>query len=576
MRTRDLTLVLAVGLVCHSPFMQKLAFAGPIGEGDFGPSKVVINFDNFANGTPVTNQFESLGVIFSSTVPGGPVARITGGARSQPAYLCPGDQFNGNITLTFMPPVRAAGGDVADGRTGQDFLQVFGPDGESEIAFNTLGGDVHRFLAIRPAFPIVRAVFGSTFFCVDDITFERDGLELQAGLGAGPQDPTTESRTIGNQPVLASVPLGSRFFLRVIRRDPQGGPVPISGTFMVGTAVLDPPITVPALFPQGVVIQFSPQTTVDLRVFRAVHLGEVPLEFRPADPSIPAVRVRIQVTRPISLGTTRADFDQTLIDLGHIRGVPPHFLKGQVRRESNFDPQAYRYEPLSVDFAYISRGQNLRNQDPYSLHRLATSDGLAQGSSIRSEDISPRSVYCIIRRGVRRRIQATDDFVSATDIFAANDSVPSGGATGCISQNWSRFSAVPSQEELAFTAQTPLAASFGLLQILYSPAIAPMQWPGLTGTGERNPHFLFDTDTNVRMGGGSLVLGSGYLRRVFARANPAITMAQPNFTDDVAFQNAYMRAFNFYNHGSGAGSYGTDVLGFAAGFLPVPPGRIFP
>jgi Peptidase_C39 like family len=151
--------------------------AVPIGEQDFGPSKVVINFDSLGNGTPVSTQFQNLGVTFSNEFSGSPVARVTGGARSQPTYLCGAaagrpDEFNADIFLTFATPVTALGGDIANGTIGGDFLTVFGPNGETETVSNVAGA-VHQFIAVRPSFPIVRAQFGGTFFCIDDVTFER-------------------------------------------------------------------------------------------------------------------------------------------------------------------------------------------------------------------------------------------------------------------------------------------------------------------------------------------------------------------------------------------------------------------
>ena len=223
-----------------------------------------------------------------------------------------------------------------------------------------------------------------------------------------------------------------------------------------------------------------------------------------------------------------------------------------------------------MDMNLISAGpQNLRTRLPYSLYRLATSDGLLQGSSILPADISPRSVYDILVNGVTRPIASTDALVSATNIYNTNDGT----------QHWSTSSpkraALVAQNPalLQFTAQTPLAASYGLFQVLYSTAIGPLGWTGIAGA--QNPSYLFDTDLNIGGGGGSLSLAPEYLRRDFARANPTITISDPNFNGPSDFVTAFSNAFNMYNHSSTKGSDGPSVISNAAAFPPTPSASIF-
>ncbi len=117
----------------------------------------------------------------------------------------------------------------------------------------------------------------------------------------------------------------------------------------------------------------------------------------PADTSITPVTVAVSVIAPTSLGTTQAGFDAHIIDLAHRFGIPPQYLKAQVQQESGFNRSAYRNEVLSKDFEEVSGGAQLRTQNPYSLYRLATSDGLTQGTQILTADLSPRSVFNIMR-----------------------------------------------------------------------------------------------------------------------------------------------------------------------------------
>ena len=405
-------------------------------------------------------------------------------------------------------------------------------------------------------------------FFVDNIRFFGSELELRAGTGSGPTVPNTETASVTDIVSIARFPLGSVFFIQLVQNQ-SAEKVPVQSSYSLESASINPSITGPTLFPNNVVIPLGSTGSSNINFFQAVHLGEVFLNITPDDDSIQPVKVRIRINQPERLGNSSNQLDTVLVDLGNRRGIPPHMLKGQVRRESNFNPTAYRYEPLSVDLAYISSGQNLRTTNPYALYRLATRDGLAQGSDIVADDISPRSIYSIERNGTVRQINNADQFVSALEIYQHNDA----------NQNWSRVSpsrarAVQDNSDiLNFTAQTPLAASFGLLQILYSTADRPMRWGGINGA--RNPSFLFDTEDNLAAGGGSLELGSGYLRRVFSTANPTINSGNPVFTSRAAFEQAFERAFNVYNSGRTEGTYGPSVLNFSRGFSPVASTGIF-
>jgi len=396
---------------------------------------------------------------------------------------------------------------------------------------------------------------------------------LLAGMGNGPDDPGTESTPVTEDGMAtARLPLGSTFFLQLAEVEEETGmPVPIESVFTLEAASVTPVIADPTLFPDSVVIEYDRASASEIKFFVAVHLGSVLLNITPTDSSVSPVSVEVTVTQPLRLGSSNNRFDERLLDLGHRRGIPPQLLKGQIRKESDFDPEAYRYEPLSVDLEYVSRGQEIRREKPFSLYRLATTDGLAQGEDIITDDISPRSIYSIRRKGTVRPIDDADQFVSALEIFRENDA----------RHNWSKENQARTQRVeddpslLDFTAQTPLAASYGLLQILYSTAIAPMNWAGVGPLKRRNPSLLFDTPANLESGGGSLELGSGYLRRVFLKANPLVSVSDPELFDSSAFEAAFERALNVYNRTKPTGPYGDLVLNFSRQFEPIPATSIF-
>jgi len=89
-----------------------------------------------------------------------------------------------------------------------------------------------------------------------------------------------------------------------------------------------------------------------------------------------------------------------------------------------------------------------------------------------------REIYFIDDGRQIRRIRAMDEFVSALNIFGTNDDFLGPLAPGVSGQKWSEVSKKPLRDSikldpsvLDFTAQTHLAASYGLTQVLYTSAI---------------------------------------------------------------------------------------------------------
>jgi hypothetical protein len=441
--------------------------------------------------------------------------------------------------------------------TGTSFTQLAAPTGTYTITCNPVPG----YLTPSPQLRVL-TVGGTATFAR---SYELD-LRVRAGTGAGPWDPGTQTTKPGTTPVSATFPLGASFFIQLATSDLTGA----VSRFTLSQPAISPPLTESALFGGTVAIEFDAAASADTKYFRAVHLGTELLTITPSDTSLPAVRVMLTVNRPPRLGGTSNEFDSLLIDLAHQRGIPPDLLKGQVAGESGFDPMSYRYEPLSVDLASMSRGVNLRTIVPFVDYRLATADGLPEGSSLVDGDIAPRSRYEIVVDGTRRFIAPDDAFVSALSIYQVNN----GRA------NWSKFSrgrAARIENDpsvLNFTAQTPAASSYGLLQILYRTAVEEMGWPGIVGA--LNPSYLFDTPPNTAAGGGSLALGSGYLRRIFSKANPNVAVFDPAFRAPSDLTSAFTAAFNKYNSNRTTGTYGLRVVKNASAFTPAPGAPIFP
>jgi hypothetical protein len=397
---------------------------------------------------------------------------------------------------------------------------------------------------------------------------------VRAGTGAGPDAPGTETVDVSDPVKTAHFPLGSTFFVQLLKKGTGSDPdTPLDATFAIESHNVAPAPEARALFAGRVAFAYDEGSTGTIKYFQAVHQGTATLKITPTDSTQKPLSLPISIDPPSALGSTRPQFDASLVRVAHEWGVPPQILKGQVRKESAFRESAYRYEPLSIDFELFSpNGGNRRTTAPYSDYRLRTSDGLSQGTRLIADDIDPRNLYFIVRNNVRRNIQAGDELVSCREIYEENNArhdwnTPSSQA------RVNRIRRDPTL--LDFTAQTPVAASYGWFQVLYGTAISG-GWTGING--QRNPSYLFDTAANLANGGGSVRVAMVRLRAGFIRENGA-QGSTPAFATRQQFDAAWQRALNNYNHNFGAEAtrpYGVTILGYARDYQPVPAGAIFP
>jgi len=466
--------------------------------------------------------------------------------------VCPFHDCGAAFTLAIGGPGLPGGG-ISDART---IGTCYGPCPSTvKVTF-----DVSAVTANGPVF---WTIFGTAVGTDTEVaSVSIDGtitaisrpLTVTGSITNGP----TASKQISQNTANATFPLGSEFTLKLQAPDASGVLQPIGSAFSLSSASVSPAIATPTLFPNNVVIEFDQGSPSASKVFRAVHLGTVTVTITPSDQSISPVTVNLTINMPSRLGNAPTTYDTTLISLGHQRGIPPSFLKADVAQESGstFNPNAFRYELLSMDLADISGGRNWRTVVPFSLYRLATSDGLTRGANLTKADIDPREILFGIPENAT--------YVSASQLYAAFNST----------QRWYVLTNRSTQKlidknpnVLNFTAQTTLASSYGLLQMLYRTAVLDMGWKG-SPSGQPAPHLLFDPNT-------ALPLGSDFLRRCFEIVNPG---QGTTFASPFAFSESFRKAFNQYNHASiyDVQNYGPSVLSKVANYLPAPQGPIFP
>jgi hypothetical protein len=406
----------------------------------------------------------------------------------------------------------------------------------------------------------------------------------------------TETKPIRGS-ITASIPLGSRFTLAL-----QKSTQPVAATFTLGSAQLENPQVDPSLYPHDALLEFDAATAAATKTFQAMHLGSQTIVIDPTSGTVPRQTVTVNVTRPASVGTTHGtvsyngdslNLDERIIDWADRRGIPPQLIKGIMDRESapGFNPLEWRYEPLTTDwdnFAPPPRGQNWRAKTLYAPYRLEYDATHRRGwLLVDSEDVHPRAEFYADRTGAtvhmacRPPFNCIDDaaqFVGTYTLYAQND----------WWQNWHSNLWSPSkrallatdalaQQTLTWPANTTLASSYGLMQVLFQEAFAQYGYPGIRG--QRRPFYLFDTPANIRAGGGSLPTGSGLYVFKFRWENDYNDRNEfsPQFRMPADLDDEYENGLMGYNGSFRQRSdcYGPDTMQRIRSYPPVAPTSIF-
>ncbi|HSY48725.1 MAG TPA: hypothetical protein VLC46_07940 [Thermoanaerobaculia bacterium] len=394
----------------------------------------------------------------------------------------------------------------------------------------------------------------------------------------------TKKAVTPDQTIYAQVPLGLELRLGLKR----------NGAYLPAKYELSPAtlsnVATPTLYPTNVVLEYNRALHEGQKTFRGVHLGTQKLTVTPDDTTLKPFTFTLGVFDPGNLGDTDVQYDSFFVLWGNKRGFPPHVLKGLVRQEGPFDPLSYRYEPLSATTGDRFIETQLSTA-PYSSYLLSTSTGISRGALLLDlnagqtaytllDDVSPRKSFVLARNAAQTPTPITpldvcpNACVSARQIFEANDG----------KQNWSDPSYVGNVDWwddqhlglLEFTAQTPTAASYGLMQTMYVRAIE-LKWQ--TTDGRQNPSLLFDTQANTNIGGGSISIGTRELYSAYRACNAPDLATDPDFADSAAYQSQMIDAFNWYNHGNADRNvdYGDKAWSFSQQFSPAHPlSKIFP
>jgi hypothetical protein len=368
--------------------------------------------------------------------------------------------------------------------------------------------------------------------------------------------------------------LGQPIFVTV---SPAGGGAALSLTVSQSNVQANPASqsaifgTPTRLFKDNVFVHFSPSKDSFFEdVVFGVHTGhsQVDLEFT-YNGNTYHVHVPFDVftcagDRPNckpTLGAGTDAYDDLIMQMADRNGVPPQLIKAQVADESGFHADAYRYEPLSFDFKYNRKGLN-SIYAPLASWLLAQSSDcqtatVPNGSSIASladANVTSRQIYGVMtaQSGTPlcrvtalptqlppvAGISSAQNLLSMENILYTNDD--------CLYKSQCSYWAAKNADFFdkfadyqwdhpPFSAQTVVASSYGLHQLMYETAVHMGYKANRIGLA---PSGLFDPST-------SLDLGAEYLARKY-QSNSALSQGT-DFPDFDTFLFQYGPALRDYN-----------------------------
>lgn len=252
-----------------------------------------------------------------------------------------------------------------------------------------------------------------------------------------------------------------------------------------------------SLFPNDIGVFFDPGTDSSEKEFQTVHLGEVELiAYDPTTLKQLAAK-KIKVEKPSKLGTTNNQYDSEIIDAADKIGIPPQYIKGHIEKESDgFKLDSFRYEP-GIDLQQVQPNKDKTNY-LYKQHLLAenaTMPDTLDNKSLRDKysydaqwTFPPASWDPKQQPPVINEPKIVVDYVTCANIFYRNDkrnvhenwTPPIGILNPGTTTDWTNKNIDYKiinlhthwvDKETDFVAQTIIASSYGLLQMMYAHAV---------------------------------------------------------------------------------------------------------
>ncbi|HVE69993.1 MAG TPA: hypothetical protein VNI54_01395 [Thermoanaerobaculia bacterium] len=408
---------------------------------------------------------------------------------------------------------------------------------------------------------------------LDDFIFTKvpSDRRIVFGLRGIPGNNPFEKSLPRTDQLTATIPLGAQFFTRIEKKQGNAWVPILSSSQMTNEATKDLNAQDKnSLFRAHPLIAYNQAGLQDEKLFQAIHYGTATIVLRTSDPKVPTVTLNVTINAPSKLGDptykdprdnstqqNRYQWDAMIMDRAHRTGIPPQWIKAMIEKEAHFNTTAFRYEIRTRDWNWIQdpKHQYHHGKEPFVRYRMGDGADLCDPRNTANvpagtcnsfkdlDDISPRAKYKIKDpiTGNPRAIKPEDGVVTIRQLL-------DGGNGFSIGSNSTSSSAAPPaprgrRRAVGFPdgtkvpAQTTIASSYGLLQLLWCDVVGTgfKQWPG---TGNRlNPTFLFDTAENHKRGSGSLNIAPSYAAYKYDRVNAdpidPTYLAPGNFVSDL-------------------------------------------
>lgn len=514
----------------------------------------------------------------------------------------PGDFFAGFHLVVFVPPGQSSGS--------CSFRMIGNTAQPIRVTLTAFAcADFSRF----PPFRIRCPVASATITVLPRASQQKFRLKVRETDG-GSRSENVDFEAKSSELMLDQrrYKLGQSFSAQVVPLQPNGSEgAPLMVQEKISNVIPNNPIlsmisnTAITLFDGNVLLHFPTDSMENLHEFFGVHSGQATIDLRfLANSNSFTLHVPIRIVNCAfdrfvlacdpRLGSTHPDFDTQIMIFADRSGIPPQLVKAHVAQESGsgFDPKAYRYEPLSYDFGRINftfvRGvrqpSNQLLDKRLAPWRFGVSSNckrvtLPQGTSLdpKSLDASKREGFDIqLNKASVPLCQVSDvGQGSSTRLINSNDSLISMQNiyfTNKTANNWyprsgdfaDKFDDYVDGGNQPFTAQTVIAASYGLLQVMYPTAV---QVQGFTerflgGIG-RPPSELFRPVI-------ALDLGTCYLSSIYDDLQ-APQDQDFNSRDQLMFQ--FGPPLQLYNAGPGARDNKDNFFTFDEIFAKCGPGH---
>ena len=254
-------------------------------------------------------------------------------------------------------------------------------------------------------------------------------------------------------------------------------------------------------------------------------------------------RVIVLVNAPTSLGdpsdpkAAPFKYDSLIIQAADAYGVPPQIIKAIIADETSFNPNNfYRYEPF-YDAMYVSIHKTVGIEDfTGSLFWLNTGPTIYDYFNANPNKY-PESLW-------RPKSIATtyDTIKNSQGVTIADQWLKNYLNYGILSGN-------PNNGEQPAIAQTTIAASYGLMQVIYPTALNPMGYPPT------------EDPTDLLIPQNSINFGTAFLQKLY------------NKTDQINWDSDWKTVIGAYNTGNINNpniSYADKVITFESSYMPKP------